>query len=230
MVSLQQKLDELTANMYASSEMPRQAVAQLMNGIREQLESGKAEQALKAGDHAPPFTLNDQDGARFSMSRRLARGPLVISFYRGAWCCYCNLELRPLEEARAQIEGRGAFLVAISTQNAVHSRKAVSSNQLGYPSLVDSDGGVAAEFGLLYRLSPQMIEVHRRLGKHLDEINGEAGWSLLIPARYVIGRDGIVAYGDVDPDFTHRGEPSDLFPILDQLARSNSPLGRPLPL
>jgi peroxiredoxin len=220
-VGLQQKLDALTAALTVRNDAPQQLVARVMADIQGQVASGQAERALKAGDPAPSFRLQDQNGESVSLSRLLARGPLVISFYRDAWCCYCNLELQALEDARAQIEARGASLVAISMQDAAHSGEAVSANHLGFPSLVDADGHVAAQFGLLYRLSPQMIEVHRQLGQNLEKIHGAVGWSLLIPARYVIGLDGIVAYADIDPDFTHRAEPSDMFPILEQLARSN---------
>jgi peroxiredoxin len=219
-VSLQQELDALTARIAANEDVPRQVVAQLMAAIKEQCASGKSEYALKAGDAVPTFKLNDHNGAGVSLSLLLARGPLVISFYRGTWCSYCNAELRALEAARADIESRGGSIVAISMQNEAYSSKTVAENHLGFPSLIDAEGQVAAEFGLRYDLSSEMIELHRKLGKDLKLINGEAGWSLLMPARYVIAPDGVVAYAEVNPDHTHRSEPSDLLPILDQLARS----------
>ena len=114
-------------------------------------------------------------------------------------------------------------------QNEAYSSKTVAENHLGFPTLIDVEGQVAAEFGLRYGLSPQMIELHKKLGKDLELIDGEAGWSLLMPARYVIARDGIVAYAEVNPDHTHRSEPSDLLPILDQLARSKFATGRSRP-
>jgi hypothetical protein len=93
----------------------------------------------------------------------------------------------------------------------------------------DADGQVAADFGLRYGLSAQMIELHKQHGRDLRLINGEAGRSLLMPARYVIARDGVVAYAEVNPDYAHRAEPKDLLPILDQLARSTSAPGRSCP-
>ena len=171
-----------------------------MAGIKEQIASGKSEMALKAGDAAPAFKLRDENGACVSLSLLLPRGPLVISFYRGAWCSYCNLELEALEAARADIEARGASIIAISMQNAAFSSKPVSENHLGFPTLIDADGHVAADFGLLYSLSAQMIELYKALGT--------------------------VAYAEVNPDYTHRAEPSDLLPILDKLARSKSATGR----
>jgi peroxiredoxin len=116
--------------------------------------------------------------------------------------------------------------IAISMQNAAFSSKSVSENHLGFPSLIDADGHVAADFGLLYSLSAQMIKLYKALGLDLELINAEAGWSLLMPARYLIAREGIVAYAEVNADYTHRAEPSDPLPILDKLARSKSAAGR----
>jgi peroxiredoxin len=217
-MKLQEKLDAFTADLIASGKIPAPIVAQLIEDIRKQVASGKADDALKAGDKAPTFTLVDADGASVDSATLLARGPLVVSFYRGVWCPYCNIELQALEAARQEIEARGATLIAISMQNAANSRKSARENKLGFPILVDTGGIVAAAFGLRYALTPETIALYKTIGNDLEAINGEDSWSLPMPARYVIGSDGIVAYAEVNPDYTHRPEPSDLFAILDQLA------------
>ena len=221
-MKLQDKLDAFSADLIASGKIPGPIVTQLMDGIKEQVASGKADLALKAGDTAPTFTLKDPDGASVSSATLLERGPLVVSFYRGVWCPYCNLELQALEEARSDIEARGASVVAISMQNAANSRKSVRENKVGFPILVDAGGAVAAEFGLRYSLKPDLIELYKTLGNDLAVINGETSWSLPMPGRYVIGQDGVVAYAEVNPDYTHRPDPSDLLPVLDQLARAEA--------
>jgi peroxiredoxin len=132
------------------------------------------------------------------------------------------LELQALEASRAEIEARGASIVALSMQNAANSRKSLRENKLGFPILVDGGGIVAAAFELRYALKPDMIEVYKTLGNDLPAINGESSWSLPMPGRYVIGRDGVIAYAEVNPDYTHRPDPSDLFPILDQLVRASA--------
>jgi peroxiredoxin len=104
-------------------------------------------------------------------------------------------------------------------QNAANSRKSMRENELGFPVLIDAGGAIAAEFGLRYSLSPHMIDLYKALGNDLEVFNGESSWSLPMPGRYVIGQDGIVAYSEVNPDYTHRPDPSDLFPVLDQLGR-----------
>ena len=221
-MKLQDKLDAFSADLIASGKIPGPIVTQLMDGIKEQVASGKADLALKAGDTAPTFTLKDPDGASVSSATLLERGPLIVSFYRGVWCPYCNLELQALEEARSDIEARGASVVAISMQNAANSRKSVRENKVGFPILVDAGGAVAAEFGIRYSLKPDLIELYKTLGNDLAVINGETSWSLPMPGRYVIGQDGVVAYAEVNPDYTHRPDPSDLLPVLDQLARAKA--------
>jgi peroxiredoxin len=219
---LQERLDAFTSDLIASGKIPASLVKELMEGIGEQVSSGRSEHALKAGDRAPFFTLKEADGGMVSSQVLLSRGPLVISFYRGVWCPYCNIELQALEEIRPQIESKGASLVAISMQTAPNSRKSKRENKLNFPILVDERGVVASQFGLYYTLSPQMIEVYKTLGNDLDAINGDDSWALPMPGRYVIGQDGAVAYSEVNPDYTHRPEPTDLFPILDRLARSSA--------
>ena len=176
--------------------------------------SGQAERALKAGDHAPAFDLPDQDGEMTSSADLLQQGPLVLSFYRGVWCPFCNIELKALQAALAEIQAAGAMLVAISQQTQPNNRKSRRESGLSFPILSDKGGEVAAAFGLRWTIPEDMREVHKQLGGPLPSFNGEDSWTLPMPGRYVIGRDGIIAYAEVNPDYTKRPEPSDLFPAL----------------
>jgi peroxiredoxin len=221
-MKLQDRLDAFTVELIKGGKIPESLVVKLLEGIKDQVASGSADRALKAGDVAPAFKLKDAEGVSFNSAEPLSRGPLVVSFYRGVWCPYCNLELQALEASRAEIEARGASIVALSMQNAANSRKSLRENKLGFPILVDGGGIVAAAFGLRYSLKPEMIEVYKTLGNDLPAINGEGSWSLPVPGRYVIGRDGVIAYAEVNLDYTHRPDPSDLFPILYQLVRASA--------
>jgi peroxiredoxin len=134
----------------------------------------------------------------------------VVTFYRGVWCPYCNMDLQALEAARPEIESRGASLVALSMQNASNSRKSGRDNHLGFPILVDYKGQVADRFGLRFKLSDELVDVYKQFGNDLAQINGEPSWMLPMPARYVIDQGGAVAYAEVNPDYTKRPDPSDL--------------------
>jgi len=219
---LQEKLDAFTAELIGSKKIPDEIVKELMIGIQEQVESGRVDRALKAGDIAPTFSLKEADGEIVSSDVLLQRGPLVVSFYRGVWCPYCNIELQALEEAKSEIEARGATLVSLSMQTPVNSRKSKRENDVHFPILTDERGVVAAQFGVYYSLSPRWVELNKKLGNDLTVINGDDSWSLPMPARFVIGQDRVIAYSEVNPDFTKRPDPSELFPILDRLARSSA--------
>lgn len=108
--------------------------------IAELIASGQAAGAIKAGDRAPHFNLKDQDGNDVSSAALLLKGPLVVTFYRGAWCPYCNIELQAINEVLPQIQTYGANVVAISPQTPLTSRKSVRTNELGFPVLSDMNG------------------------------------------------------------------------------------------
>jgi peroxiredoxin len=218
-MSLQDRLDALRTK-FETEMAPPEVVAVLHRVTADLIASGQAGRALKVGDHAPAFELPDPDGKIVSSRDLLAHGPLVLTFYRGAWCPFCNLDLQALEAARPDIEARGASLIAISQQTAANSRKSQRSNNLGFPIVGDKGGELADDFGLRWHLPPDLQAVHKQLGADLTAFNGEGSWTLPMPARYVIAPDGIIAYAEVNADYTRRPEPSDVFPVLDRLRRS----------
>ena len=142
-MSLQDKLDALKTK-FETEMAPPEVVAVLHRVTDELIASGQADRALQAGDRAPAFTLPDPDGKLVSSQDLLARGPIVLTFYRGVWCPFCNLDLQALEEVRSEIEALGAFLVAVSQQTAANSRKSQRTNKLGFPIVGDKDGELAA--------------------------------------------------------------------------------------
>ena len=213
---LQGKLDAIK-NEFENNVAPKAVVDVLHRAIDELIAAGAPGKAFKAGDIAPEFTLPDPDGNQVSSQTLLEKGPLAVTLYRGAWCPYCNFVLVALEAARAEIEARGATLIAISQQTAPNSRKSQRQNALGFPILSDKGGDVGAQFGVRWTLPDDLREVHKALGADLTAFNGEESWTLPMPARYVIGQDGVIAYAEVNVDYTRRPEPSDIFPVLEQL-------------
>ena len=215
-MSLQDQLDAF--KQVFKTQAPAAAFEAFARSTQELIDSGQADRAVKAGDIAPDFTLTDQDGVSVSLKDMLANGPLVISFYRGVWCPYCNIELKALEEEMSEIRSRGAQLIAVSMQGASDSRKSQRDNGVSFPILTDKAGEVANQFGIRWSLQDYVIPIHDGFGVNLPKIHGDGQWNLPMPARYVIDTDGTVAYAEVNPDYTRRPEPSDLFPVLDKLA------------
>ena len=153
-----------------------------------------------------------------SSTELLRKGPLVLTFYRGVWCPYCNLDLQALEEAAADLRATGASLVAVSQQTAPNSRKSQRDNKLSFPILGDKGGELAEAFGIRWKSPEELQGIYKLVGVDLAAFNGEASWTLPMPARYVIDRDGTIIYSEVNADYTHRPEPSELLPVLRKLA------------
>jgi peroxiredoxin len=212
-MSLQEKLDAFKAD-FEGKKAPPEVVAVMHKATADLIASGQADRALKAGWRAPKFALPDAHGVEVRSTDLLAKGPLVLTFYRGVWCPYCNMDLQAIEAAAAEIRALGASLVAISPQTAPNRRKSERENALSFPILSDHGNSVANEFGLRYRLPDDLIAVYKGFGNDLAVGNGEESWTLPMPARYVIGTDGVIAYAEVNPDYTRRPDPSELLPVL----------------
>jgi peroxiredoxin len=223
-MSLQARLVAFKADFEAGKppySVSRSVVETMHRATTELIASGAAQRALKAGDKIPSFVLKDANGETVSSSSLLAQGPLVVSFYRGVWCPYCNMELQALQEALPAFRELGAQLAAISPQNAVNSRKSVRTNRLDFPILSDPRNATAAAFGLRFALPDYLIELYKSRKNDLPVFNGDASWTLPMPGRFVIGQDGVIRYAEVNPDYTRRPEPSDLLPTLrGQVARA----------
>jgi peroxiredoxin len=220
-MTLQAKLDAFKADFRAGKppyNVPRDVIDVMDRATKELIASGAASRAKKAGDTAPAFTLDDPDSKPISSTNLLAKGPLVVSFYRGVWCPYCNMELRALQAALPEFQKLGASLVAISPQTPVNSRKSVRQNELAFPILSDPGNQVAAAFGLRFALPDYLVALYRTLKNDLPAFNGDPSWTLPMPGRFVIGQDGMILYAEVNPDYTRRPEPEDMLPSLRRAA------------
>jgi peroxiredoxin len=215
-MSLQDKLDAFKAD-FEGKKAPPEVVAVMHKATADLIASGQAARTLKVGARAPIFALPNAHGELVRSADLLARGPLVLTFYRGIWCPYCNMDLQAIEAAAEEIRALGASLVAISPQTAPNRRRSERENALSFPILSDHGNSVANEFGLRFRLPDDLIAVYKGFGNDLTVGNGEDSWTLPMPARYVIGNDGVIAYAEVNPDYTRRPDPSELLPVLLRL-------------
>lgn len=219
-MTLQDRLDAFKADFEGGrlALKPTPEVLDIMHrATAELVASGQALNAKKAGDKAPEFTLDNSEGRSVSSRDLLAKGPLVITFYRGVWCPYCNLDLKALQAGTPEIEKRGARVVAISPQTAPNSRKSQRDNNLTFPMLSDERSRVAAAYGLRFSLPDYLIELYKGFKNDLPAINDDPAWVLPMPARYIVAPDGVIAYAEVNPDYTQRPDPSELLPVLDRL-------------
>ena len=194
--------------------------------IRENYESlvaqlaanGMIEASLKTGDAAPEFLLPNAEGELIGSEELLARGPVVLSFFRGGWCPYCVHELNALQDALADIEAQGASLAAITPDTGAAFAAVKRDNPLGYQVLSDLDYGLALHFGIVFRVPETVRDLYLRLGINLGARHGNRhAWLLPVPATYIIDSNGVICHANIDPDFRKRMEPSDIVCLLDKM-------------
>lgn len=212
--SLNAQLEEVTRQMAA--QLPPETLQMLDAFVKELKESGIVESAVSIGSTIPHFELPNVFGHYVSSIEMLAKGPMVLAFYRGAWCPYCNLELQSLQMILPEIHDYGAELVAISPQTPDNSLSLQEKHGLEYEVLSDVGNTVARKFGLVYSLSEPMKEFFSVVGIDLPSFNGDQSWELPIPATYVIDQSGVVV-AHIDPDWSHRMEPREILEALRSL-------------
>jgi peroxiredoxin len=194
-------------------------VREIMNrAARELTDSGQADRALTVGDRAPGFSLPAANGRIVTLDGLRADGPVVLTFYRGAWCPYCNIALRSLQQQHETIAARGARLVAVSPQIPDESLSLVEKHALAFDVLSDIGSDTAKQYGLAFDLPDDLGAVYDRLGFDLQRVNAGHPRTLPIPATYVIDRDGTIRWAFVDSDHTRRAEPADILAALDFLS------------
>lgn len=176
-----------------------------------------AARAPKVGDEAPDFALPDQHGDEVWLSALLHGGPVVLIFYRGEWCPYCNLQLRTFQANLAQLAEHRAQLVAISPQTPDHSLSMAEKNDLEFVVLSDVGAQVIDRYGLRYEVDDETRVLFESVGNDLEEHNGAGHWVLPAAAAFVIDRRGTVRYLNVRGDWRERAEPADVLTVLSQL-------------
>jgi peroxiredoxin len=184
------------------------------------VDTGQAERATNIGDTAPGFSLPNATGDTVNLSDLLIDGPVVLSFYRGNWCPSCNLELRTLQANIGEFEARGARLVAISPQVPDESLSVSEKHDLTFEVLSDVGTTVARSYGLSFDIPAELAAIYESRGHDLIRANGGHDRTLVIPASYIVGQDGIVSWAFVNSDHTRRAEPSDMIAALDGLRRT----------
>jgi peroxiredoxin len=211
-MSLQAQLDEIRSRTRELLRPEHLAVTD--RAIAELQESGLAKRILPAGATAPDFELPDANGKLVRSSELRARGRLVISFYRGRWCPYCVAQLEALQQVWAQIQAKGASLIAVSPQTQRQTSFAAEQHHLKFPLLSDAGNQVAKKFGLVYGIPDYLKQQYKRTFVNLPLCNGDESWELPLPATFVIEPDGKVLFAEAHADYTRRMEPEEILTVL----------------
>ncbi len=153
-------------------------------------------------------------GEQVTFGNVVQKGPVILNFYRGEWCPFCQAQLKALQMAAPEFKALGASLLAISPQTPDHSISTVKNLGLTFDVLSDAGNKVAHEYGIAFTVDERQRGIDRQFGVNLPECNGDESYELPIPATYIIDSDRIIRYSFLDTDYTKRMEPVS---ILDQI-------------
>ncbi len=202
----------------ADSPFAPEDLAVMQDAARE-LAMELPEPGIPVGQSAPDFSLPNAYGETVRLQQLLRWGPVVLTFYRGAWCPYCNLQLQALRETEPHFKRYNAQLVAISPQMPDHSLKHIQEKGYPFEVLSDLDNRVMQAYHLYFEISEELNQVYqRKLGLDLAEYNGEGRYGLPVPGTFVIDQDGIVRAAFADTDYRKRMEPRAILEALQQMS------------
>ena len=208
----------------AKIQAGREANPDFMKNVDEIIARAKefqqGDKAIELGKIAPDFVLPNQKGILLSLTNLLTQGPIVVTFYRGSWCPYCNIQLRALQDRLDDIHALGAQLVAISPQVPDNSLTSDEISKMDFIVLSDQDAHIASHYGVAWKV-PEFLLEHMKKDRKLDleAINNGNGSILPIPATFVIDRDGTITWRFVDVDYRTRSEPNDIIEALQKLSK-----------
>jgi len=173
--------------------------------------------AKQVGDTAPDFSLPNVTGGTLNLKKLLADGPVVLSFYRGGWCPFCNLEFHALQASLPEIQSLGARLVGVTPETPDNALSTKEKHALEFYVLSDLGNVIARHYGLLMEVYEELRPLYREWGIDLPAANGDESHELPIPATYVIDREGVIRAAYVNRNYTRRMEPADIIAALKQL-------------
>ena len=215
-------MTSLKAQTQAKVEAGRKNNPDFMAGVDKEIANAKAlqqgESALKVGEKAPLFTLPSPADDKVSLSDCLSKGPVVLTFYRGSWCPYCNLQLNALKQRMNEITALGTTLIAISPERPDGTLSKEEMSTLPFTVLSDQGADVAASYGVAWQVPDFLLE-HMRVDRGLDlqEINNGNATILPIPATFILNKSGEIIWRYVDVDYRTRSEPDDIIKALKAL-------------
>ncbi len=198
-------------------KIPQDIQKKMIKATNELKEDDISAEALKNGDEVLPFCLPNALGNKVMLQDELDKYSfIVLSFYRGGWCPYCNLELKALQDILGDLKALNANLIAISPQTPDASMSTKEKNKLSFEVLSDWDNSIAKEFGLVFPLAKELRPIYESFKIDIPTSNNDDSYELPMPATYVLNKDGVIIYSFVDEDYTKRLEPQEILDVIKE--------------
>ena len=171
-------------------------------------------EGLQVNEKAPDFSGKDQSGKKIYLFTELKKGPVVVVFYRGQWCPFCNRQLKKLEDSLSFIKEKGATLIAITPEKQENISKTVNKTNASYSILFDDGLKIMKSYDVSFPVDSSIVERYKKSGIDFNEVNGINGANLPVPAVYVISREGTIIYRHFDPDYKRRASVQEIISHL----------------
>lgn len=185
-------------------------------GIASVKNSGIVSSALQIGDKAINFRLKNAKGKVVDLYEELKQGPIILTWYRGGWCPYCNITLHYLQEELPNFKREGASLIALTPEKPDSSLSTIEKNALEFEVLSDLNNVIAKKYGIVFKLTPEVAKAYQN-GFDLHAYNDSESDELPMAATYVIDQKGIIRYAFLHEDYRNRAEPSEILEALKRL-------------
>lgn len=216
-MSMKEQLATLKAQNLA--KFPEDVKNILLDDLKKLDASGLTEAAPKAGDRLKDFRLPNHRGDLTSLASLKEKGPVVVTFYRGGWCPYCNLELHAYQQVLPDINATGATLVAITPELPDESLTTSERHALEFEVLTDENADYAREIGVVFTVEEKVRPIYESFGIDIEKHNGKGQFDVPFAATFVVDVDGTIAYAFVDADYTLRAEPADVVKVIKSLVK-----------
>ncbi|CAM1374495.1 peroxiredoxin-like family protein [Tenacibaculum xiamenense] len=212
-MTLEQSLQKLKEKI--EGKLPKEFVEIMHEATADLKASGIEINILKVGDKAPKFSLKNQNEEIVSSEDLLKEGNVMLTFYRGIWCPYCNLDLSNLKRYKSNFEEENIKVLGVSPQSTKFNKQIVEQQRLSFDVLNDEGNNLASQFGLKWTMVNPLKSLYKNDFKiNLVDYNGDDTWTLPVPARFVINQEGIITYAEYSVDYTKRPNPEVIFEAL----------------
>lgn len=220
--SYQQAYDDMMMQMKQQKNPFSEEDKMIMQRAADDLKRSMPSPGLKTGTRAPDFTLNNAFGQAVTLSEQYKKGPVILVFYRGAWCPFCNLHLHALHKSLDEFKKYNGQLILVTPQTPDRSAEQIKKDNLEFEVLSDLDSRVMKQYQLYFELPDDLIQVYKKAGLDIEDFNGEGRAVLPVPGSFVIDQNGTIRTMQANTDYKQRMEPADILAALREISRDSS--------
>ena len=216
--SYQQLRDDMLKKQSESKQPPKFSAQdrKVMQDVMQEVMKEYPSPGLKVGHKAPKFTLVNAFGETVNLQNELKKGPVVLVFYRGAWCPFCNLHLHVLKQNVENFKKYNASLIAVTPQKPDASARQIEKKEYTFEVLSDLNDTVMKQYKLYYELSPELVTLYKSKGLDVEQYNGKGRVALPVPGTFIIAEDGTIIGAHAEHDYKERMEPATILEILEK--------------